>query len=314
MNRLHRHHGRKHHRSGNDVERPLLANDHLDEEDEEAPNQSVPPWRRVQGLRRFLSATNLHTRKAYKTTRNALARNAGHVLTACLLALLTLLFSIWLGFFFHHKDHKKLSTCQSPACVHAASEILYNLDPNHGQLNACTQFDTMVCGGWEQRHDLRPDQGDMFTGTIMAENSKTILRRILEQSSSSSHSSSADQENFKKLKYDYDSCMNEQELQRFGLKPLQGIVNQIKMSFPATVDRIGQSAFSTLETSNRKGIMFDGTNQLTDTMLLLMKLDISAFLNFYVQVSTPPMPLKAIVVQFSIPYMFSHLKMLLTSD
>jgi Peptidase family M13 len=192
-----------------------------------------------------------------------------------------------MGFFLHHKFHKKITTCQSAACVHAASEILYSLDPNHAKLDACTDFEAMVCGGWRQRHDLRPDQGDMFTGTIMAENSKTILRHILEQSSPSSLSSPADQENFNKLKDDYDSCMNERELQRIGLQPLQGIADRIKMSFPVTIDLTGQSVSPKLEGSTQKGVIFEGANQLTHTLLFMMKLDIEAFLTFSVQVGTP---------------------------
>jgi Peptidase family M13 len=300
VNRFHRHHDRKHHRSENDAERPLLANDHLDEEDEEAQNESAPPSTPAHGLRRFVSATNHHTKKAYNTSRNVLARNAKHILIACLLALLTLLVSICLGFFFHHKNQKKLSTCQSAACVHAASEILYNLDPNHAQLDACTQFDRMICGGWEQRHDLRPDQGDMFTGTIMAENSKTILRHILEQSSSTSLSSPADRHNFQKLKDDYDSCMNEQKLQKIGLKPLQGIVNQIKMSFPTATDRTGLSASSTIETRAQKGAIFEETSQLTNTMLFMMKHDIRPFMTFDVGVRTASLPFQTTIFPFPI--------------
>jgi hypothetical protein len=243
-----------------------------------------PPLGVSHRLHRFLSATNDHSKKAYNASRNAVARNTKHILMACLLALLTLLISICIGFFLH-KNHKKISTCQTAACVHAASEILYNLDPNYAQFDACTQFDDMVCGGWRQRHDLRPDQGDMFTGTIMAETSKTVLRHILEQGTSVSLSSAADQENFNKLKDDYDSCTDERTLQRDGIKPLQGIANQIKAIFPATVDRIGQSAFPKLETGRQKGVIFDGANQLTDTLLFLIKLDIAAFLTFDVQVS-----------------------------
>jgi Peptidase family M13 len=298
INRFHRQHDRKHHRSENDAERPLLANDHLDEEDEEAQNQSAPASTPAHGLRRFLSATNHHTKKAYHTSFDVLARNAKHILIACLLALLTLLVSICLGFYFHHKDHKKLSTCQSAACVHAASEILYSLDPNHAQLDACTQFDKMVCGGWEQRHDLRPDQGDIFTGTIMSESSKTILRHILEQSSSTSFSSSADKDNFQKLKDDYDSCMNEQELQKIGLKPLQGIVNQIKMSFTTATDRTRLSDSQNINTSAQKGVTLEETSQLTNTILFMMEHDIRPFMTFDVGVRITSTPSQTTIFQF----------------
>jgi Peptidase family M13 len=286
VNRLHRHHDRNKHRSNNDVERPLLSHDDHDEEDEEAQASAAAPSRKER-IRSLLATTHHHSKKAAKASRDIISRNAKHILIACLLALLTLLVSIAISFLFHHKSQKTSSICQSAACVHAASEILYNLDPNHAKLDACTRFDRMVCGGWEQRHDLRPDQGDMFTGTIMAENSKTILRHILEQPSSNSLSTPADQDNFNKLKDDYDACMSENALRSIGTKPLDGVLDHIKMSFPVTVDRISKDAFPRLESSFQKGMIFDGSSQLTDTMLFLIKLDITAFLSFWVGVSKP---------------------------
>ena len=65
--------------------------------------------------------------------------------------------------------------------MHATSEILYNLSPNYKGIDPCTDFETLVCGGWDERHDLRPDQGDAFTGTLMAESSQMLLRHILEE-------------------------------------------------------------------------------------------------------------------------------------
>src|SRR5689334_6688203 len=59
--------------------------------------------------------------------------------------------------------------CLTPACVHASSEILYSLSPDYENIDPCTDFEELVCGGWKEHHDLRPDQGDAFTGTIMHE-------------------------------------------------------------------------------------------------------------------------------------------------
>lgn len=74
----------------------------------------------------------------------------------------------------------KAKVCLTPACVHASSEILYNLSPEYKNIDPCTHFEEQVCGGWTDKHDLRPDQGDAFTGTIMSENSQMLLRHILE--------------------------------------------------------------------------------------------------------------------------------------
>ena len=70
--------------------------------------------------------------------------------------------------------------CLTPACVHAASEVLYSLSPQYKELDPCDNFEELVCGGWKERRDLRADQGSIFTGTIMYENSQMLLRHILE--------------------------------------------------------------------------------------------------------------------------------------
>jgi endothelin-converting enzyme len=131
--------------------------------------------------------------------------------------------------------------CTSPACVHAASELLYNLAPNYQELDPCTDFEEMVCGGWKERHDLRPDQGDAFTGTIMSENSQMLLRHILEAPypEDSSHSMfsplqlasdehSADKSNFKKLQDGYNACLDEAAIKKAGTAPLVEILDKIK--------------------------------------------------------------------------------------
>lgn len=131
--------------------------------------------------------------------------------------------------------------CTSPACVHAASELLYNLSPDYQELDPCTDFEEMVCGGWKERHDLRPDQGDAFTGTIMSENSQMLLRHILEAPypEDSSHSlfspaqlaangHSADESNFQKLQDGYKACLDEAAIKKAGTAPLVELLDQIK--------------------------------------------------------------------------------------
>ncbi|TVY59100.1 Endothelin-converting enzyme, partial [Lachnellula suecica] len=141
---------------------------------------------------------------------------------------------------------QKAAVCLTPACVHASSEILYNLSPEYKTIDPCTNFQELVCGGWDDRHDLRPDQGDAFTGTIMSENSQMLLRHILEapypdESKHSSFSpaqlhatlSSVDEQNFDKLRDAYNACMDEDTVKKVGLKPLKELLKQIADMFPA---------------------------------------------------------------------------------
>ncbi|KAH6622032.1 peptidase family M13 [Boeremia exigua] len=142
-----------------------------------------------------------------------------------------------------HSAKNKL--CLTPACVHAASEILYNLSPNYKELDPCTDFEELVCGGWRDRHDLRPDQGDAFTGTIMNENSELLLRHILEAPypKDSQHSyfspmqlvavqKSADEQNFDKMKAVYDACLDEDKIKSLGVEPLLKVLEEVKKAYP----------------------------------------------------------------------------------
>ena len=165
--------------------------------------------------------------------------------------------------------------CLTPACVHASSELLYNLSPDYKNLDACTDFEELVCGGWRDHHDLRPDQGDAFTGTIMSENSQMLLRHILEapyperatqadfSPQSDAASESADKENFDKLKAGYDACLDEDTIKRLGVTPLLEILNETS------------SRFSAQSCPNSKTV--SEQNALADTVRYLATLGISAF-------------------------------------
>ncbi|KAK0737918.1 endothelin-converting enzyme [Schizothecium vesticola] len=157
--------------------------------------------------------------------------------------------------------------CTTPACVHASSEILYNLSPNYKDIDPCTDFEELVCGGWRERHDLRPDQGDAFTGTIMAENSQLLLRHILEAPypKSSRHSffspmqlapasHSVDEDNFDKMTSAYQACLDEETIKKVGVAPLAKIVDEIKSVYPASAQ---------------------SENSLSETILLLARYGVS---------------------------------------
>ncbi|KAK0744658.1 hypothetical protein B0T21DRAFT_358132 [Apiosordaria backusii] len=166
----------------------------------------------------------------------------------------------------------KSDVCLTPACIHASSEILYNLSPNFKELDPCTDFEELVCGGWRERHDLRPDQGDAFTGTIMSENSQLLLRHILEAPypKSSKHSyfsptrldtasHSSDEDNFEKLTSAYKACLDEPTIKKLGIAPLAKIVEQVKLSYPLS----GSSS----------------ANALSETILLLSKYGVSGLVS-----------------------------------
>ncbi|CAL5870352.1 uncharacterized protein PFLUO_LOCUS4588 [Penicillium psychrofluorescens] len=153
----------------------------------------------------------------------------------------------------HPRTDRAAELCQSPECIHAASEILYNLDPNYDQIDPCTDFDQYVCGGWRERHDMRPDQGSIFSGTIMAENAQTRLRHILERSEPPQP---ADKDNFQKVKAAYDACLDEPAISKRGTEPVDKMLAQLEKIYPAKTG--------------------DAQNHLTDAVLYLMKSGVNA--------------------------------------
>lgn len=158
--------------------------------------------------------------------------------------------------------------CLEPECIHAASEILYNLDSNYKNLDPCVDFDQYVCKGWRDRHDMRPDQGQIFTGTLMAENAQMRLRHILEAATAPGAQilTSGDKESFDKLKSAYDSCMNVDALKARGSQPLEDIF--------ARIDSIYNSGDKNSE------------KNLTDAFVYLMQIDVSALLDFSISVGS----------------------------
>ncbi|KAL4870981.1 hypothetical protein BDV12DRAFT_165040 [Aspergillus spectabilis] len=115
--------------------------------------------------------------------------------------------------------------CQTPECINAASEILRNLDPNHGDIDPCTDFDQYVCGGWREQHDMRPDQGAIFSGTYMQEASQSWLRHLLE---AAEPSSPADLDIFEKLKAGYKACLDEDTVHKRGIEPLEKMLEEFE--------------------------------------------------------------------------------------
>lgn len=172
------------------------------------------------------------------------------------------------------------SICETPECVHAASEILYNLDPNYDQINPCTDFDQYVCGGWRERHDMRPDQGAIFAGTMMSENAQTRLRHLL---SSSKPSDPADSNNFEKLKAAYTACMDESTVTKRGSKPLDNMLAEFEKIY------------------SRDSISLKGSDaDLTKAILYLMESGVEALVSPFVAVSNP----RSLLV-LNLPYTYS---------
>lgn len=162
------------------------------------------------------------------------------------------------------------SLCLTPACIHAASEFLYSLSPKYQELDPCTDFETLVCDGWRDRHDMRPDQSMTDALNIMAQNGDSILRHVLEgiYPGESNHSTfsprslaeataSIDEQNFNEIQRAYNACMAVNDISKRGITPIEEVLKDLTSTF-------------------------NDSSSWSDSLLFLQRHGIDAFSNIYV--------------------------------
>lgn len=113
---------------------------------------------------------------------------------------------------------------------------------------------------------MRSDQGSLFAGTIMEETAQMQLRHILEAPKAPS---SADSENFDKLKAAYEACLDDATVKKRGSEPLEQILANL------------EKVYSTTGVSDR-----GAKDSLTDAVLYLMGSGVLALATPSVSVST----------------------------
>ncbi|GAP91007.1 putative endothelin-converting enzyme [Rosellinia necatrix] len=209
-------------------------------------------------------------------------------LVASILLITGFVAILLLGGALSHKKRKtpnmNTSICMTPACIHAASEILYNLSPDYKNLDPCGQFDHLVCDGFGARHDIPEDRSSYSTASIMSDNGRTTLRHILESPypGDSKHSSfspmnlqrlvaSTDEDNFLTMQESYKACMNEATLKEIGVSPLTDLIGEVARSFPVDNEMYG----------TEEPLQPEDYAKLSDTILLLEQLGVTSFESLY---------------------------------
>ena len=182
--------------------------------------------------------------------------------------------------------------CVTPGCVLAASELLHNISPRHKELDPCEDFHAYVCEGWDLRNDLREDQSDAFTGTIMNEESQLLLRHVLESSyseimSAREDSSDVDKENFEKMQDAYDACMAESLIKKQGSTPLLKLLEKLEETFPVDRPHHMQDYFPKMAPQQQKGLYYSGETPLSNAISYLMGIGVDAIISFSVSVCIP---------------------------
>ena len=185
------------------------------------------------------------------------------------------------------------TVCLTPACVLAASRILQNMSPKYHTIDPCHDFDQFVCEGWQEKHDLRADQGAAFTGTIMAEDSQQILRHVLDFPYSVDEyqietDSSAKRDIFEKLQTAYNACMDEEVIKDLGSAPLLDVLRKVEELFPAA--RPDTQLLPLFKDKDQKVLPGNSGDQLSKTLAYLTSIGMNPLISFYVTVRSRNIP------------------------
>lgn len=134
--------------------------------------------------------------------------------------------------------------CTSPMCVHIASEILWNLAPNHTEIDPCTDFDKYTCDGWKLRHETPAGQATYGIFQEQLDSVQFGIKKIIEgpypngtdagwiSVNLTTAQVAADKVNFANLQGAYATCLNRTAREDEGLDSLTSFLETIIESFP----------------------------------------------------------------------------------
>ncbi|XP_012288606.1 neprilysin-2 isoform X3 [Orussus abietinus] len=109
--------------------------------------------------------------------------------------------------------------CMKPGCVHTASKILKNIDPD---VEPCDDFYKFACGGFLKSTVIPDDKTSVNTFSIISDKLQKQLRTSIEEKSPEN-----EPKPFRLVKNLYKACMNKTAIEEQGLKPLLKILKKL---------------------------------------------------------------------------------------
>lgn len=268
--KLHRKHDRKFHSNVSEQETaPLLSEENVDVED-----QSDQPRRGHHHHH-----DDQEQESSGKFTLSNIRKNSTQILAGFAMLLSMTVVGLSIGWVMDHKGlaHRDQSFCLTGDCSNAATRIFRNLASNYSEIDPCTNFAQFACGGFQDHHQLRPDQSRVGTLSIMAEENQQTLRYVLEKNASDVQLK--DRSNFKKLKADYDACMDEEKIKSRGVAPLYAITEKVKAKYPV------DSSLRPVRNSMSQLKLRPAIQDFSEVIAYLTSIDVENVLQFYVGVS-----------------------------
>lgn len=109
--------------------------------------------------------------------------------------------------------------CFTPECVHTASRIMENMDP---EVEPCDDFYDFACGGFLKSTRIPDDKTSVNTFTNINDDLQDRLKLTIEEETKEDEPRS-----IKLVKVLYKSCMNKSMIQTRGLEPLRTILKDL---------------------------------------------------------------------------------------
>jgi endothelin-converting enzyme len=127
--------------------------------------------------------------------------------------------------------------CTTPKCIDYAKFIKNSLAPNWETMDPCSDFDKYSCAGWKASNNYRADQTSVSVTSVMSDTNSDLLHALLEGEYANNSTylgtdRQYDQENFKKMKLLYNTCMTENTIKTYDVQPIRKLLNEFESVFP----------------------------------------------------------------------------------
>lgn len=109
--------------------------------------------------------------------------------------------------------------CLTPECIHAASQVLANMD---SKVEPCDDFYEFACGNFEKNTNIPDDKSSVSEFSNVDDKLQEQLRTMIEEPIQQNESKP-----FVLAKVLYKSCMNKSEIERRGVEPILNILQEL---------------------------------------------------------------------------------------
>ncbi|KAK4051442.1 hypothetical protein OIV83_002926 [Microbotryomycetes sp. JL201] len=183
------------------------------------------------------------------------------------------------------KPSKNDQVCTTPTCVQVAAEVISGMDLT---IDPCDDFYLFANGNWLKTHPI-PDGAGLYGAAqdIGVRNTRIILDIISSASQPTSEisPSDADKTNLAHLRTFWDSCLDEDRIDRQGLEPLLAVIEQVVKAWRGSDHLVDSMAVQQQQqaffASSKKWDPETKRDRLTSTLSYLHSRAIPSLFEFY---------------------------------